>query len=339
MTVIGAGSWGTALAIQLAHKGLSVSLWGHRPEAMLEMAEQRENRKYLPDIQFPDTLYPESNLKTALEESTLVVLVVPSHAFRETLQKIQPFLAGLSNQIGIVWATKGLEHSTQTLLHQVFQEELPELAATQRYAVLSGPTFAREVALHLPTAVTIASPNQPFAQQLSETFRSETFRCYTSNDVVGVEIGGAAKNVLAIAAGIADGLGFGANARAALITRGLHELIRLGTHLDGQLETFMGLSGMGDLVLTCTDDQSRNRRFGLAVGQGQSTEEAIHAIGQVVEGFGTTQEVHLLAKKHQIELPIIEQIYQILYQDKDPKQAVSDLLHREPKHEFDPVSS
>ncbi len=329
IAVLGAGSWGTALAIQLARNGKPVTLWGRDPQQMAAMAESRRNEHYLPEIELPAGLTPVAELDEALADAESVLLVVPSHAFRHTLEQIKPLL---QNGISIAWATKGLEPGSRKLLHQVIEEVLGE--STQA-AVISGPNFAKEVAQGLPTAVTVASSNESIANYFATCLHGGTFRAYTANDMVGVELGGACKNVLAIATGIADGLGFGANTRAALITRGLAELMRLGVILGGQAETFMGLAGLGDLVLTCTDDQSRNRRVGLALGRGETLEDAIKAIGQAVEGVKSAPEVFKLAQQHSVEMPITEQVYRVVCEGKPAKEAVAALLHREQKAELD----
>lgn len=327
IAVIGAGSWGTALAIQLARNGIETLLWGRDPDKMAKMATARRNDRYIPDIVFPEKLSPVSDLKQTLASASDILLVVPSQAFRQTVKLIAPDLKANTR---IAWATKGLEPGSRRLLHQIIAEELgPE----QPCAVISGPTFAKEVAKGLPTAVTVASDNETTAAYFAACLHGGTFRAYTGSDVVGVELGGACKNVLAIAAGIADGLGFGANTRAALITRGLAELMRLGVQLGGQAETFMGLAGLGDLVLTCTDDQSRNRRVGLALGQGRSLEEAIAAIGQAVEGVKSAPEIYGLAQELGVEMPITEQVYRVLYEGETARDAVAALLHREQKPE------
>ncbi len=327
IAVLGAGSWGTALAIQLARKGHTVNLWGHRPEHLERMAREDENRRYLPGIALPVTLHPETELKAAIGDSDALLVAVPSHAFRATLKKIRPLVA---DQTTVIWATKGVESGTHKLLHQVIEEEL---GSDRKKALISGPTFAREVADGLPTAVTIASDSIEIAQSVAELFHSENFRCYTSTDIPGVEIGGATKNILAIAAGIADGLGYGANTRAALITRGLHELMKLGTDLGGKRETFMGLGGLGDLVLTCTDDQSRNRRLGLAVGRGDTVAQSLDSIGQVVEGFEAARDILEMARERGVDMPITQQVAEVLHNNKDPKAAVRDLLQRDLKRE------
>ncbi|OGT19239.1 MAG: glycerol-3-phosphate dehydrogenase [Gammaproteobacteria bacterium RBG_16_57_12] len=328
ITVLGAGSWGTALAILLARNGRHhVHLWGRDAAHVAQMQQAGCNQRYLPGTGFPATLTVTHDLATAIRQSRDILIVVPSHGFRAILQSIKPHLQLAAR---IAWATKGLEHGSHKLLHQVVAEELgPQTPA----AVISGPTFAREVALNLPTAVTVASTNTAFASQLAEWLHGGHFRAYTSEDVVGVEVGGATKNALAIAAGITDGLGFGANTRAALISRGLAEMMRLGVALGGRQETFMGLAGLGDLVLTCTDDQSRNRRLGIALGQGKSLEQARAGIPQVVEGIETAQEIYRLAQELGVEMPIVEQVYRVLYQGCPPREAVRALLEREQKAE------
>ncbi|MGD9389930.1 MAG: NAD(P)H-dependent glycerol-3-phosphate dehydrogenase [Thioalkalispiraceae bacterium] len=326
--VLGAGSWGTALAMLLADNGYPVSLWAHHADHADKMAAQRTNERYLPGIAFPDNLAVSADLQQVVSQSDTILIVVPSHAFRATLVAIKPLLGA---QHRVVWGTKGLEPDSQKLLHQQAREELGEQISL---AVVSGPTFAKEVALKQPGAVTVASRDQQFANDVAMALHNDHFRAYTSDDVVGVEIGGAAKNVMAIAAGVADGLGFGANTRAALIARGLAEISRLGVALGGQQETFIGLTGLGDLVLTCTDNQSRNRRFGLAMGKGENREQAVADIGQVVEGINTAKEIYGLAQQHQVDMPITEQVYKVLYENLPPKQAVHNLFNREPKPEI-----
>ncbi|MGA7801739.1 MAG: NAD(P)H-dependent glycerol-3-phosphate dehydrogenase [Gammaproteobacteria bacterium] len=327
VAVLGAGSWGTALAILLARGGRTVRLWGRDPALVTSLRSQRRNPRYLPDHPFPPGLEPEADLGRALEGCADVLLVVPSHAFRALLEQLR---ARLTPAMRIAWATKGLEPGTGRLLHTVVADVLGPDHPT---AVISGPTFAREVAAGLPTAVTVASAHRGFAQDLVQLLHGESFRAYTSADMVGVELGGAVKNVLAIAAGISDGLGFGANSRAALITRGLAELMRLGEAVGGQRDTFMGLAGVGDLVLTCTDDQSRNRRLGLYLGQGMALQAALEKIQQVVEGVGTARETLQAAARHGVEMPITEQVYRVLHEGLAPRDAVQALLQREPKAE------
>ena len=327
IVVLGAGSWGTALAIQAARAGQSVTLWGLESDHIATMQHERCNRFYLPDILFPENLQLSSDLAGCLQRAQTLLIAVPSHAFRSFIKSAQ---LGIRNDHHIVWATKGLEEGSAQLMHQIVADELP--ASTQT-AVLSGPTFAREVALNLPTAVTAAASNTDIAWQTTSFLHHGNFRVYTSDDVVGVELGGALKNVLAIAAGIADGLGFGANTRAALITRGLAEIMRLGAAMGAQRDTFMGLAGLGDLVLTCTDNQSRNRRMGLKLASGLDVASARQEIGQAVEGVNTAREAFTLGQKHGVELPIIELTYRVLYENLAPKTAVQKLLSRGAKAE------
>lgn len=327
IAVLGAGSWGTALAIQIARaENLNVCMWGRETDQILQMAEQRSNPFYLPDIPFPPGLRLEPDLNTALKAETLL-LAIPSHGLRGFLQLAKEHIRKDQH---IVWATKGLEEVSAKLMHQVIAEELPECQST---AVVSGPTFAKEVAQNLPTAVTVAASSKQLAGEVAGFLHHGNFRAYTCDDIIGVELGGALKNVLAIAAGIADGLGFGANTRAALITRGLAEIMRLGEAMGAQKETFMGLAGLGDLVLTCTDNQSRNRRLGLKLAEGIDIEEARKQIGQAVEGVKTAKEAYALSQKYQVELPIIEQTYRVLYHGCSAKEAVHALLAREARHE------
>ncbi len=328
IAVLGAGSWGTALAILLARKGLDVRLWGRNPRHMAEMARERCNSRYLPGIDFPPGLRPLADLATAIRGAGELLLVVPSEAFRDLLRRIEPLIG---DGVRVMWASKGVEPGSGKLLHQLVAEEL---GVTRPMAVLSGPTFAREVAVGLPTALTVAANDAAYAETVARLLHSETFRAYTSDDMTGVELGGAVKNVLAIATGIADGMGLGANTRAALITRGLAEIQRLGLRLGGHPETFMGLACLGDLVLTCTDDQSRNRRVGMGLARGQSLEQVLAELGQVAEGVGNAREIRQLAQRHTVEMPIVEQVYQVLYQGKAPKQAAMDLLSRDLKPEY-----
>lgn len=327
VAVLGAGSWGTALALLLSRNGHAVRLWSHNSEQVARLRHDRENRRYLPGCAFPAGLTVEPDLAVAGARSVIVLIAVPSHAYGETLARVKPYL---DVNTGIAWATKGLEHGSGRFLHQVTAQLLGE---NWPAAVISGPSFAREVAAGMPTAVTVASRDVGYARQVAALLHGSNLRAYTSEDVIGVELGGAVKNVLAIAVGVSDGLGFGANARAALITRGLAEMVRLGEVVGGRRETFMGLAGIGDLVLTCTDDQSRNRRFGLAIGRGQTAAEACAAIGQVVEGIVTTREIMRLARRYRVEMPITEQVDQVLDQGRDPRQAVEALLARDLKPE------
>lgn len=327
LSICGAGSWGTALAILAARNGCQTLLWGHHPQHITNLAEQRVNQRYLPDIALPKALSVTDSLEQVAEFSDLILLAIPSHAFKNTLVALKP---ALSNKVKIVWASKGLDPKSGAFLHQVIEQALSQQTPI---ALLSGPTFAREVATDLPTAITIASPQQDFADELATLFHSRNFRAYTNTDIIGTQIGGATKNVLAIAAGIADGLGFGANTRSALITRGLAEMMRLGLALGGQQETLMGLAGLGDLILTCTDDQSRNRRFGIGLGLGQGRNSLIKEIDQEIEGISAAKEIFYLARKHNIDMPITEQTYHVLYHGRSPLTAVKNLLDRQQKAE------
>lgn len=328
IAVLGAGSYGTALAICLARNGNTISLWGRNSDDMAQMAAQRINQKYLPDIALPDSLQLTADLAAAVSSSRDILVVVPSHAFADTLRQIKPLLRADAR---VAWATKGLEPETGRLLQDVAREILGEQVSL---AVLSGPTFAKEMAMGLPTAISLSSTDADFIRQLSDLLHcAKSFRVYTNPDFIGVQLGGAVKNVIAIGAGMADGIGFGANARTALITRGLTEMCRLGCALGAKKDTFMGMAGLGDLVLTCTDNQSRNRRFGLLLGQGKPVAEAMQSIGQVVEGYRNAKEVFNLAQRVGVEMPITEQIYQVLYQGKDVKLAALDLLGREKRDE------
>ncbi|MFZ7344252.1 NAD(P)H-dependent glycerol-3-phosphate dehydrogenase [Avibacterium volantium] len=328
ISVIGAGSYGTALAISFSRNGSPTYLWGHDPAHMQRLNEERCNQAFLPNIPFPSALEIESDLASAVQKSRDLLIVVPSHVFGEVLQKIRPHLQPHHR---IVWATKGLERDTGRLLQQVVKEKL---GTQYPLAVLSGPTFAKELAAGLPTAIALASHDQAFAEEFQARIHcSKHFRVYINQDMIGVQLGGAIKNVIAIGAGMSDGMGFGANARTALITRGLAEISRLGEALGANPNTFMGMSGLGDLVLTCTDNQSRNRRFGLMLGQGKNAEEALAEIGQVVEGFYNTKEAYLLAQRHGVEMPITEQIYQVLFCGKNAQDVALSLLGRERKGE------
>ena len=322
IAILGSGSWGTALAIQFARTGRSTIMWGIEGDEIHAMGRDRANDAYLPGVPFPERLAVTTRLEDAVDDAGDVLVVVPSHAFRETLQRIRD--SGVTPG-HVSWATKGFETASGLLPHQVAADVLSPDVPT---AVISGPTFAAEVAAGLPSAVTIASADEGNAQRLANAISTTSFRAYTSSDIVGVEVGGATKNVLAIGAGISDGLGFGANTRIAMVTRGLMEMTRLGLALGARRETFMGLSGIGDLVLTCTDDQSRNRRFGLKLARGASVDEARAAIGQVVEGYYAARAARLVAARLKVEMPIVEQIYRIIYESLAPREAVAELMNR-----------
>ncbi|MFA0088486.1 NAD(P)H-dependent glycerol-3-phosphate dehydrogenase [Vibrio sp. 10N.261.51.F12] len=328
MTVIGAGSYGTSLAISLARNGANVVLWGHDPVHMARLEADRANQDFLPDIDFPESLIIESDLHKAVQSSQDLLIVVPSHVFGLVLESMRPHLR---NDSRICWATKGLEPESGRLLKDVANDIIGD---KYPLAVLSGPTFAKELAAGMPTAIAVASTDSQFVAELQDKIHcSKTFRVYANDDFTGMQLGGAVKNVIAIGAGMSDGIGFGANARTALITRGLAEMTRLGAALGAKPDTFMGMAGLGDLVLTCTDNQSRNRRFGLALGQGKDVDSAQVEIGQVVEGYRNTKEVWLLSQRMGVEMPIVDQIYQVLYQGKDARLAAQDLLARDKKAE------
>lgn len=328
ISVIGAGSYGTALATCFARNNHKTILWGRDKNHVADMKTSRANEKYLPGSIFPSKIIVSDDLKESVSSSDFILLVVPSHAFGEMLKQIKPFLR---KNAKVAWATKGLDPESGDLLQNVARDILGD---TISLAVLSGPTFAKEMVAGLPTAISLSSTDDKFVTDLSNLLHCEkTFRVYPNNDFIGVQLGGAIKNVVAIGAGMADGIGFGANARAALITRGLVEMTRLGEALNAQPSTFMGMAGLGDLVLTCTDNQSRNRRFGLALGNGVTVEQAMKDIGQVVEGYRNTKEVYMLAQRMKVEMPIVEQVYQVLYCGKNAKLAASDLLSRERKFE------
>ena len=329
IAVLGAGSWGTALAIQCARAGNAVRLWGRAAAHCTAMAQARINKRYLPEAGFPDGLRIACDLKTALVGADDVLIAVPSHAFRELLTAIRGQLTAGQR---LCWATKGFEISSGRLPDEVAREVLGTGRLT---AVLSGPTFAREVGAGLPTAMTIASRDADYAAQLAHDFSTPAFRAYTSTDIIGVEVGGAVKNVLAIGAGLSDGLGFGANSRIALITRGLVEMTRLGVTLGAQRETFMGLAGLGDLVLTCTDDQSRNRRFGLLLAQGVGREAALSEIGQIVEGYGAARALHQVSQRERVTMPICAGIHAVLYAGLPADEVVRGLMMRPIRPEFD----
>ncbi|TQV74570.1 NAD(P)-dependent glycerol-3-phosphate dehydrogenase [Aliikangiella marina] len=329
IAVLGAGSFGTALAILLARNGNQTILWGRDPEQVAEIDKNRLNLKYLPDAPLPDNLQVTADFEAAVIGARDILISTPSHAFSDTLRELKKLDDG---ERRIIWACKGLEPGTSefldTRVEEVFGKDRPK-------AVLSGPTFAKELAIGSPTAITMAVDDDKLASELGQRLMSDSFRVYMSNDLKGVQFGGAFKNIVAIGAGIADGLGFGSNARTALITRGLAEMMRMGEKIGGSRETFTGMAGLGDLVLTCTDDQSRNRRFGLALGRGASAEQAAREIGQVVEGMRNTKEVKRLADKEQVDMPVCQAIYDILYNQQDPKVAARALLTRAMKVEGD----
>jgi len=326
IAVLGAGSWGTALAIVLARKGQVVKLWDQDQSLLAEIARDRQNQRYIPGVDLPDNILVCRDVNQLFENTQDILMVVPSHAFSKALQGIKPFL---TQQHRIVWATKGLDPNGE-FLHHVAEREL---GMDRPYAMLSGPSFAKEVAIGLPTAVMIASKNNQFKQDLVTRFHYGPFRVYTTDDLVGVQFSAVVKNVLAVAVGISDGIELGANARAALITRGLAEMMRLGEALGAKRDTLMGLAGCGDVILTCTDNQSRNRRFGLALAKGLNQEQALLEIGQVVEAVYNVEQLYRLAQKQGIDLPIAEQVFKIMKEGISPREALDSLLSRPPKSE------
>ncbi|MDT8407090.1 MAG: NAD(P)H-dependent glycerol-3-phosphate dehydrogenase [Methylococcales bacterium] len=328
LSVLGAGSWGTALAMLAARNGLETLLWGHNATHVQHLHKARSNAQFLPGYEFPERLTVTDQMAECALFGDTFLVAVPSHAFRETLEKLAACCQDC--RPNIAWATKGFSPEDESLLQETVYAIF---GATTPAAVLSGPSFALEVAAGLPTAITVAANRDDFAQAMAQVLHGGSFRAYTSCDMVGVQVGGAVKNVLAIAAGVADGLNFGANTRAALITRGLHEILLLGLKLGGRQDTFMGLAGLGDLILTCTDDQSRNRRFGLALGQGKTPAQARQEINQEVEGFSAALAAWRLAQRYRVDMPITEQTYKVLYEGQSPLAGVQNLLLREPKSE------
>jgi len=332
--VVGAGSWGTALAVHLAQLDFPVCLWG-RPEDGIELiARERENRRFLPGITIPDNIHPQTDPALALSGAEVVVLSVPSQALRPVLLKLQPFIP---DQAYIVNTAKGLEISSGMRLSQVIREVLGN-SHRERFAVLSGPSHAEEVSQRLPTAVTVAAYEQDTAFYVQDVFMDHYFRVYTNPDIAGVELGGALKNIIALATGITYGLGFGDNTAAALLTRGLAEMIRMGVAMGGDPRTFSGLSGIGDLVVTCGSQHSRNRRAGQLLGQGKNLQETLAIIGMVVEGAHTIQIAHHLASEMNIDMPITKACYRILYENRAPREEVEQLMKRQRKHEVEDIN-
>jgi glycerol-3-phosphate dehydrogenase (NAD(P)+) len=327
LTILGAGSWGTALAALIARNGAATRLWGRDADALAEMAAQRCNERYLPGILLPETLQYEADLGAAVRGADIVLIVVPSHAFAAMLDALVPVL---DSGTAIAWATKGFEPGTGRFLHELVAEKLPGRPA----AVVTGPSFAKEVATGLPSAVTVHSDDDAFARRLAGLLHAPNLRAYSGGDMLGAELGGAMKNVLAVATGVADGMELGLNARAGLITRGMNEMLRLGVALGARPETLIGLSGLGDLVLTCTGDLSRNRRLGLALGQGVAIDEAVRRIGQVVESILTADEVARLADKHGLDLPISAGVRAVLHGEVTPVDGLKALMAREQKPEY-----
>jgi len=327
IAVLGAGSWGTALALQLDRSGCRSILWDRDTENILKIRSTRRNQRYLPDIEIPDSIEIETDMLTAVKAADQVLLVIPSHAFASIIREIREVL--VPGQ-GIAWGCKGFEPGSGRLLHEVAQELLPPGTPL---AIVTGPSFAKEVARNLPTAVTVAGSDGDFTNVMAAALHGGRFRAYTSDDMIGAELGGAVKNVMAVATGICDGMQLGNNARAALITRGLAEMMRLGAALNAKPETLMGLAGAGDLILTCTGDLSRNRQLGLHLGKGKTLEQALEEIGQVVEGVNSSAEVQRLALEYGINMPISEEVNGIIHNGWNPEEGVARLLAREQKAE------
>ena len=335
IAVLGAGSWGTALAMVLADNGHSVTLWGNKSELINEINEFHTNKRYLPEIELPHSLKATVELNEAVEDAKYILLVVPTKAIREVCQKLNPIL---KNKVTIIHASKGIEPDSSKRISEMISEEI-DGKKLGSVVVLSGPSHAEEVALRHPTTVTSASANMEEARAVQELFSNGYFRVYTNEDVIGVEIGGALKNIIALAAGITDGLGYGDNAKAALMTRGLAEIIRLGKEMGANPQTFAGLTGMGDLIVTCTSVHSRNWRAGNLLGKGQSLDEVLENMGMVVEGVRTTKAAYQLAKHAKVEMPIVNELYAVLFEGKNPKLGVDALMNRDKRHEGESTSN
>ncbi|WP_427338521.1 NAD(P)H-dependent glycerol-3-phosphate dehydrogenase [Caloranaerobacter sp. DY30410] len=328
--ILGGGSWGTALALLLANKGYQVDLWVRDVKQCNYMKEARENKKYLPNVKLSDNINVTNDIEEAVYRKNIILLAVPSHAIRETIRK---FKRQLKEQPILVNVAKGIETDTLLRISEIVKQELP----TVEYTVISGPSHAEEVSKNIPTAVVAASINKKTAEYIQEVFMTPRFRVYTNPDVIGVELGGALKNVIALGAGISDGLGYGDNTKAALMNRGIIEISRLGEKMGANKNTFAGLSGIGDLIVTCTSLHSRNRRAGIKIGQGASLEEAIKSVGMVVEGVKTTKAAYELARKYNVKMPITEEIYGVLYEGKDVRYSVFNLMMRDKKHEMEEI--
>jgi glycerol-3-phosphate dehydrogenase (NAD(P)+) len=327
--VIGAGAWGTALAMLLADRGHDVTLWMYEQDLADEAARTRENRVYLPGFTLHTAITVTSSMEAAVRDKELVLSVAPSHTVRAVINRMLPFLAKAPL---IVSASKGIEIDTLMPLSEVFRDVLPK-QYHNRLCFLSGPSFAKEVAQKMPTAVALACFDPVIGREAQEVFSNDYFRVYTNPDVIGVELAGSLKNVVAIAAGVLEGMGYGYNTMAALLTRGLVEMARLGIAMGGNAQTFSGLAGMGDLVLTCTGGLSRNRSLGVRIGKGENLQEIMSGMKTVAEGVKTAKAARDLAKKYDVEMPIVDEVYQLLYEGKEPKRAVKDLMSRELKGE------
>ncbi|RZT22549.1 MULTISPECIES: NAD(P)H-dependent glycerol-3-phosphate dehydrogenase [Fictibacillus] len=335
VAVLGAGSWGTALAIVLADNGHNVRLWGRREEQVSEINEEHRNEKYLPGIELPKSIKASVKLEECIEGADIIVLVTPTKAMRDVLGQLKNIL---TRKVTIVHASKGIEPGTYKRISEIIEEELPS-SLLEAVVVLSGPSHAEEVSLRQPTTVTVSSEKIEASEKVQDLFINQNFRVYTNPDVIGVELGGALKNIIALGAGLSDGLGYGDNAKAALITRGLAEIARLGTHMGANPLTFSGLTGIGDLIVTCTSVHSRNWRAGNMLGKGMALDDVLDNMGMVVEGVRTTQAAFELSKREQVEMPITQVLYDVLFNNKGAKQAVDELMQRSRTHEVEDVSS
>ncbi|MCT1903237.1 NAD(P)H-dependent glycerol-3-phosphate dehydrogenase [Oceanobacillus sojae] len=333
IAVLGAGSWGTALAIVLADNGHEVRLWAHRKEHADEINQTHRNERYL-DVDIPKTIKAFNNMEEAVKDAEAIIVVVPTKAIREVCQQLKNYI---SPSTQIIHATKGIEPGTLKRVSEMISEEMPDFPY-ENIVVLSGPSHAEEVALRHPTTVAVSAVNLDRARHAQDLFNSENLRVYTSDDILGIEVGGALKNIIALGAGISDGLGYGDNAKAALITRGLAEIARLGTSLGANPLSFLGLSGVGDLIVTCTSVHSRNWRAGNLLGKGNSLDQVLEEMGMVVEGVRTVKAAHQFAKEQGVEMPITQGIYQILFEDKNPKDVVDELMSRNKRQEIDDIS-
>ena len=329
--IIGGGSWGTALAILLSNNKHKVDIWVRNKIQLEQMLETRENKKYLPGVYIPKDIKITNDISQVIYDKDLLVISVSSHGIRETLNSCKEVIK--EDQI-IVNVSKGIENDTLMRISEIVNEILPN----NPYAVLSGPSHAEEVARNMPTTVVTASVDKDVAEYVQDVFMSPYFRVYTSPDVIGVELGGSLKNVIALGAGISDGLGYGDNTKAALMTRGMIEIARLGEKMGANMATFSGLAGIGDLIVTCTSMHSRNRRAGILIGQGKTIDEAIEEVGMVVEGIKTAKSAYELSKKFNVVMPITKEIYEILYKDKDVKKSVINLMLRDKKHEMEDIA-
>ncbi|MBX4268843.1 NAD(P)H-dependent glycerol-3-phosphate dehydrogenase [Clostridium estertheticum] len=324
---LGGGSFGTALSIMLAKKGTSVNIWDRKLSVINDINIKRENIKYLPNITVPSGITAFIDIEEVINDTDIIVLSVPSHVIRNICKMITPYLK--QNQI-IVSIAKGIEEGSLKRISEVIEEEIP----SNPIVILSGPSHAEEVALDIPTTVVVTSKQMDYAMIVQDVFMTNKFRVYTNEDIIGVEIGGAVKNIIALAAGISDGIGYGDNAKAALMTRGMNEIIRIGTRLGGRIETFYGLTGMGDLIVTCTSMHSRNRKAGILIGKGVLVEKACNDIGMVVEGIKAIRAFYELKEKEKVSMPITDVLYKVLFEGKDPKYGVYELMSRDKKSEF-----